>query len=191
MNTSLQTLKDTLYRIKHFSLEEKIIQISLLTSLISCFLPWLTNKSNIYDDATFTALGFNTSYIGYAIILLLSVNIALVLVPTIANKHVISVQHRQYVRFHASLITTILILAILSIYTKMTSESALISIRYGVYITLIGSLISNVYTWYMWNKKLSTYSTAPLASNTNSKSETLRPIIPGTPSVESHNPLRK
>lgn len=131
--------------IKKFSaleLEEKILNTGALLALLSVFLPWVSGEWLGGDSVTYSGFGFYTSVMGLAIFALNAALLLLTLVPLFGGPTIFRRRTREFLRFIFASQAMILVLATLSVLTKVTFEFSRMEVRFGVYVCLIGSILS-------------------------------------------------
>jgi len=126
-------------------LEEQILNAGVLVGLVGVFFPWLSGEWLGGDSITYSGFGFYTSFLGIAIFLILLFILLITVVPLAGGPVIIKKRYREFVRFAAALQATILILAALSVLTKVTFEFSRMEVRFGIYVCLIGNLVTLLY----------------------------------------------
>lgn len=126
-------------------LEEQILNGGVLVSLIGVLLPWMGGEWLGGDNVTYTGLGFYTSFIGLGVFLLQAFVLLITIIPLTGGPVLIRRRHREVVRLSATALASILILTALSVLTKVTFEFSRMEIRFGIYVTLVGSLVATLY----------------------------------------------
>lgn len=138
------------------SLEERILNAAVIISLASVFFPWLSGEWPGGDTIGYSGFGFYTSFIGIVVFLCLLIILLMTALPFFGGPVLFRRKHRENVRFFLALQVTILLLAALSVLTKVTYEFSRIEIRYGIYVTLIGSIIVTIYAFLRWQEEKKT-----------------------------------
>ena len=123
-------------------LEERILNAGALVALLSVFLPWISGEWLGGDAVTYTGFGFYTSFLGLAVFLLTTFLLLLTLVPLTGGPVLIRKRYREIARLLISSQSSILVLAALSILTKVTFEFSRMEVRFGVYFCLVGNLVA-------------------------------------------------
>lgn len=136
-----------LRNIASLELEEQILNGAALVAMIGVFLPWMSGELLGETSSTYTGFGFYTSLLGIAFFLLLVFILLITIVPLIGGPVLVRKKHREYVRFFAALQATILVLATLSVLTIVTFEYTRMEVRFGIYVSLIGSLVTLLYSF--------------------------------------------
>jgi hypothetical protein len=127
--------------------EEQFLNGGALLTIIGVFLPWMSGEWLGGDTVTYSGFSFYTSFLGIAIFLLQLFLVLVTLVPLSGGPVVIKKRHREVVRFYTASIAAILVLAALSVLMKVTFEFSRMEVRFGIYVTLIGSLVTLVYAF--------------------------------------------
>lgn len=133
-------------------LEERILNAAVLFALVSIFFPWLSGEWLGGDPVLYSGFHFFTSFIGIIVFLLHVTLLSITLVPALGGPVFIKRRYREIVRLYLASQTTILVLAALSVLTKVTYESR-VEIRFGIYFTLVGSLVATLYSFLKWQEQ--------------------------------------
>lgn len=134
--------------IKALDLEEKVLNGSACLAIVGTFLPWFSGEwLGAEASSTFSGFGFFTSFLGLCVFLLLITTVCIVLVPALGGPVIVKKRHRDAVRLILSSQAAVLTLAALSVLTRITFEFSRMEIRFGIYLTLIGSLIAALYSF--------------------------------------------
>ncbi len=144
-----------LRKIAQLDLEEKILNGGLALAAIGIFLPWIGGRPSLIDTTTrtFTGLGFTTGFIGLAVLCLLTYTLLITLVPLTSSKTILRRERRATVRLCTTALSAILTLAALSVLLKVTLDSPGMEVRFGVYVSLIGSLIASLYAFLAYQEE--------------------------------------
>ncbi|MDD5469940.1 MAG: hypothetical protein PHO92_04060 [Candidatus Peribacteraceae bacterium] len=144
-----------LQKIRALEFEEKILNGSLLIAFVGIFFPWIGGKESLIDDTSriFTGLGFHTGFIGLAVLALVTYVLLITIVPLTSRTTIIRRQHKSTVRLLATSLATILTLAALSVLYKVTFESPGLEVRFGVYVTIVGTLIATLYAFLAYQEE--------------------------------------
>lgn len=167
-------------------LEERILNAAALLSLASIFFPWLSGEWLGGDTVTYTGWGFYTSFIGITVFVLLLGLLLITLVPLFGGPILLRKKYRDLVRLFLAVQSTVLLLAALSVLMKVTYEFSRIEIRFGIYLTLIGSIIVSIYTFLRWqeDRKNQTHEVFHHPEGTTvfeEKQESMQPAPPPPP----------
>lgn len=136
-------------KVLRLSLEEKILNTGSLLAVVCIFFPWVSGEWLGGKHVTYSGLGFFTSFIGLAILLLHLYLILITLIPLTGGPSIIKKRNRDGVRLFTALLASLLTVAAWSVLTKFTFEFRL-QISFGLYGTLIGSLVSALYAFLLF-----------------------------------------
>ena len=133
------------------SLEEKILNSGAFIAVVSIFLPWIGGEWLGGKNVTYSGLGFFTSFIGLSILLVHIYILLITFVPLTGGPALVKRRNKDGIRLFATMLTALLTVAAWSVLTKFTFEFRL-EINYGLYGTLIGSLISTLYAFLLFQE---------------------------------------
>ncbi len=131
-------------------LEERILNASTLASIVFLFFPWLSGQFLGGDPVSYSGMQFYVSYIGTTILLLQILILLMTFLPLVGGPSLVKRSHRAVVRLWLALQVSVLTIASLSVLTRVTYEFRGLSIRYGVYFSLVCSLIALLYAFLQW-----------------------------------------
>lgn len=134
-------------------LEEQILNLGAFVALVGVFLPWIGGEWLGGDTITHTGIGYYTGYMGLMIAALHTFVLLVTFVPLSGGPQVIRKDRKDIARFLSSTQATILTMAALSVLTKTTLDFARLEIRFGLYVSLIGSLVSSLYTYLRYQEQ--------------------------------------
>lgn len=123
-------------------LEERILNTGVIVALVSLFLPWTSGEWLGGDPVTYSGFGFYTSFLGWAVFFLNVFLLMLTLVPLLGGPVIVRKRYREFLRLIISALATILVLAALSVLTKVTFEFSRMEVRFGIYFCLVGNLLA-------------------------------------------------
>lgn len=142
-----------LRKLTSLELEEQILNGSAIVSVIGTLLPWMGGEWLGGDNVTYTGLGFYTSFIGLGVLLLQTFVLLITIIPLTGGPVLIKRRHREAIRLAATGLSSILIFAALSVLAKVTLEFSRMGIRFGIYVTLIGSLVATLYAYLRFQEQ--------------------------------------
>lgn len=146
-------MESTFTRIWHtIDLEERILNASAIIAMVSIFFPWISGEWLGGDEVSYTGTSFYTSFLGVIIFLMLAFIVASTLSPMLGGPIILRRRHKDITRLLLSGQATILVLASLSVLTKITYEFTRMEIRFGIYLTLIGCLVATLYSFLKWQE---------------------------------------
>lgn len=140
-------------KISSMELEEQILNAGALVALIGVFFPWVGGEWLGGESVTYTGFGFYTGFMGIAVFLLELFVLLITLIPLTGGPTLVRKDSKDTIRFYATAQAAILIVASLSVLTKTTLEFARMELRFGVYISLIGSLVALLYSFLRFQEK--------------------------------------
>lgn len=185
-----------LQKIRALTVEEKIINVAYLVSLVSLFLPWLSGNSSTGSGLVYNAFDYYTGFIGLTIFLCTAFCLAITVTTVCCHKKLIRQTAQAYVRYHLTALSFVLALAVLTVYTKLTWEVARLDIRFGIYMCLISSIVSSVYTYITWHTQNSSAIVIVDTEQLNHITEEIgsthikkNPFIPAEPAAIDHKPF--
>lgn len=128
------------------------MNIAIIVALFASFLPWLSGNWLGGDAVSYNSFGFYTSYIGIAVFIMMLASLLITLVPLFGGPIILKRQQKEIVRLFLALLTTVLLLAALSVLMQVTYEFARMEIRFGIYIEIIASIVVLIYTFMRWQE---------------------------------------
>lgn len=130
-------------------LEEKILNGASFTAFISVFFPWIGGEWLGGKMVTYSGLGFFTSFVGIAILMLHLTILLIFWIPLAGGPVIISGRHMHVTRLLTSALATILLGAVWSVLTKFTFEFSRLEIHFGLYVCIIASLVTVMYSFLL------------------------------------------
>lgn len=134
-------------------LEERILNGSTLASVVFLFFPWMSGQLAGRDPVSYSGLEFYVSYIGGTILIIQIAILLMTILPIVGAPVMIRREWRHTIRLWLAIQAPVLILASLSVLTRVTYEFRGLSIRYGVYFSLVCALISALYAFLQWQEE--------------------------------------
>lgn len=142
-----------LRKILSLELEEKILNVGILLCMIGTFLPWIGGETlgNLYESHT--GFGSYTSFIGIVVFAIALFALLITVIPLTGGPILVRRRYREVLRFCLTAQATVLILAALSVLIKVTLEFSRMEIRFGIYVSLIGSLVALLYAFLRFQEQ--------------------------------------
>ena len=140
-------VKDFIRKTLRMDLEEKILNGGSLLALVCIFFPWLKGEWLGGEVVSYSGLGFYTSFIGLFILLLHVFLLLITLIPLTGGPVLIRKERKDAARLVLSALTVILTLSIWSVLIRFTFEFSRIEVHFGLYGTLIGSIVAALYSF--------------------------------------------
>ena len=126
--------------------DEKILISASVISIAGVFLPWISGEWLGGEDIRHNGLSFYTSIIGMSI-LVLNLFIVGMSVWPMQRTSPAEDAARAVIRTTLAIIATVIALAALSVLMNVAYEFARLSVRIGIYVTIIGSVICTFYAY--------------------------------------------
>jgi hypothetical protein len=142
-----------LRKISSLELEEQILNGGSLVTIVGIFLPWMGGEWLGGENVTYSGLGFYTSFIGLFALLLQFFIVAITAAPLLGGFVIVRKRHREVVRLCATALCSAMVLAALSVLAKVTFEFSRMEIRFGIYVTIVGSLVATLYAFLRYQEQ--------------------------------------
>lgn len=141
-----RVFQSTLLRgIKYLEIEEKILNLGSIVAIVGVFMPWFGGVW-FGETQVWTGFGFYTSFVGLMIFLAHLFTLSLTLLPLLGYQFVRpSLKH--ILRCIIGLESVLLVIVVLSVLTNISFDFSQVGIRFGVYLTLVGSIVVALYAF--------------------------------------------
>ena len=141
--------------IRHLEIEEKILNIGSLVALFGVFMPWFGGEW-FGEQTVWTGFGFYTSFVGLLVFLSQVFILSLTVLP-ILGYQIVRPSLRDLLRLIVGLECVLLGIVVWSILTNIAFDRSHMEIRFGIYLTLVGSIVVSLYSFLriQQNKKRS------------------------------------
>ena len=139
--------RNILRKIFALEIEEKILNTAAVFAFVCVFFPWVGGEWLGGKTVTFNGLGFFTSFIGLTVLLLQTYILLITIIPITGGPLIIKTRYKNMARLMAAALSTLLTVAIWSVLTKFTFEFSRLEIYFGLYGTLVGSLVTTLYSF--------------------------------------------
>lgn len=137
---------------RSLELEEKVLHIGVGICLVGLFIPWLGGQwSGI--ERQWNGFGFYTGFIGHIVLILELFIVSMTLSPLLGGPILVRKTLRNFVRLYLSSITSILLIACFTILFRLTSELSGAEIRFGIYVSILGSILSTLYAFLKYDEQ--------------------------------------
>lgn len=133
-------------------LEEKVLQTGLLLCLLGLFIPWLGGQW-AGESVQWNAFGFYTGFIGHTVFLLQLYILSMTLSPLLGGPVIVRKSARNYVRVLLSAISSVLLVSCFSIVLRLTSQISGLEIRFGIYVSILGSVLATLYAFLKYDEQ--------------------------------------
>lgn len=139
--------------LSHLELEERILNAGALIALIGVFLPWFSGEWLGGERMIAGGLGFYTTFLGWGVLLINCFLVLVTLVPLVGGPVILKRRIKAPIRFFLTAQSAVLVLAALSVLTKVTFEFSRMEVRFGIYLTLVGTLVSALYAFLIFQEQ--------------------------------------
>ena len=141
--------KSFLQKLRNLELEEQVLNGASLAAFICIFFPWIGGECLGGKTVIYNGFGFFTSFIGILIVAIHSFVLLTTLSPLLGGPKLVRKNHKSTLRFFLSIVASILTICAWSVLTKFTFEFSRLQVHFGLYGTLIGSLVSTLYAFLL------------------------------------------
>lgn len=141
-----------LAKFQAMKIEEQILNGASLMAFVCVFFPWVGGEWLGGKVITYSGLGFFTSFIGLTVLLLNAYILLITLIPLTGGPNIVQKKNKDLVRVLIALLSTLLTIAIWSVLTKFTFEFSRLQIHFGLYGTLIGSIVCCLYSFLLYKE---------------------------------------
>lgn len=156
----IQLMFDKILRIlRAMELEEKVLHIGAILCLLSLVMPWLGGQW-YGNTQQWNAFGFHTGYIGHEVFFLQIFIIAMTASPMLGGPILVRKSRRNTVRFYLSALCTCLLLSAFTVLLRLTSEASGAEIRFGIYLSIVGSVVTTLYSFLRYQEDVREQSQA-------------------------------
>ena len=146
-------IKRMIRALASMEIEEKILNAGAIAAVIGVCMPWISGEWLGGSTVSYSGFGYYTGYMGFSVAALYTYVLLTTFVPLSGGPKLVHRQKKELYRCLASIQATILTLASLSVLTKTTLDFARLEIRFGIYLTIIGSLIASLYTFLRYQEQ--------------------------------------
>ncbi|MDD4319779.1 MAG: hypothetical protein PHW10_05655 [Candidatus Peribacteraceae bacterium] len=136
--------------------EEQILNVGSLLALAGVCLPWISGEwpgGDVVQGLRYSGFGFFTSSIGFTVFILHLFLLLLTLVPLLGGPVLVRRKNREVVRLLTASAATLLTLAALTVLMRVTFDFTRMEMRFGIYVTLIGSFIAVLYAFLRYQEQ--------------------------------------
>ena len=131
--------------LRHLEIEEKILNAGALLTVLGVFMPWFGGEW-FGEPEVWTGFGFYTSFVGLMIFLAHVFVLSLTVLPLLGYA-LVRASLRDFLRFIIGAECVLLLVVVLSILTNISFDFSQVEVRFGVYLTLVGSIIVTLYAF--------------------------------------------
>ncbi|HLC75934.1 MAG TPA: hypothetical protein VJB82_02335 [Candidatus Peribacterales bacterium] len=131
--------------LRYLEIEEKILNAGSLLAALSVFVPWFGGEW-FGEPAVWSGFEFYTSFIGLLIFLGHAFILGLTLFPLMGYPLMKS-SLRDLLRLIVALECVLLTILVWSVLTNISFDRSQMQIRFGIYLTLVGSIVTSLYAF--------------------------------------------
>jgi heme/copper-type cytochrome/quinol oxidase subunit 4 len=131
--------------VKYLAIEEKILNLGAILAVVGVFMPWFGGEW-FGEPQVWTGFGFYTSFVGLMIFLAHLFTLSLTVLPMLGYE-VVRSSLKHLLRFIIGLESTLLTIVVLSVLTNVSFDFSQVEIRFGIYLTLVGSIVVALYAF--------------------------------------------
>lgn len=135
------------HALRGLALEDRILNGGALIGLFGVFLPWISGDWLGGVTVSYAGVSFFTSFLGIGVFLCHLAILLMTFVPLSGGPVLIPRGWEDTVRLCLASQAVILVLSSLSVLTKVTFEFSRMEVRFGVYVTLVGSFVAMLYAF--------------------------------------------
>lgn len=133
--------------LRGMELEEKVVHVGLLLCGVGLFLPWLSGGAYGESFVWNNGFDFRTGLIGHLVFVIVLFLFFVTISPLLGGPIIIRKAFRIPLRLALICLSTILLLVSFSILFRATFEVSGLEIRFGIYISLVGSALALLYSF--------------------------------------------
>lgn len=134
-------------------LEEKILNGGSLFAIAGLFFPWMTGQWLGGETVSYSGIGFYTSFLGIGVLFLHVYIILITLIPLTGGPVIVRKRNKELARLLASAQAVILTLCMWSVLVSFTFDFSRLEVKFGLYCTLIGCLVSMLYSFLRFQEQ--------------------------------------
>lgn len=139
--------------VKSMELEEKVLHIGVLICLLGIPTPWIGGQW-YGNTEQWSGFGFHTGFIGHAVFLMQIFLLAITLSPFLGGPIIVRKPNRSVVRLFISALCTALLVSAFTVLLRLTSEVSGAEIRFGIYLTIVGSTVTTLYAFLRYQEEV-------------------------------------
>jgi hypothetical protein len=132
----------------NLDLEDRILAAASLFAFVSVFLPWMSGQWLSEEAVSYSGIHFFTSYIGMTVALCMLAVFVMTIVPAAGGQLPLKRRQRETLRSSLAILAAVLTLAALSVLINVTYDYTRMDIRFGIYATFAGSIVSAFYAFW-------------------------------------------
>jgi hypothetical protein len=138
-------MRRLLRALKQLEVEEQILCGGALLAAISVFFPWFGGDW-FGEQVMWNGLQFYTSITGFIVLLSQLFVLVLTILPLFGHE-LVTPPRRDLLRFIIGLECMLLLFVVITIFARISFESPRTETRFGVYMSLVGSIVVSLYSF--------------------------------------------
>lgn len=142
-----------LRKIAGMELAERLLNGGALIGILGLFLPWMSGEWLGGEPLHSTGLQSYTAVHGIGILALNTFILLITLIPILGGPQIVTKQKKNVIRLLAASQTVILTLLALSVLTSITLAFSRMGIRFGIYVSLLGNLLTALEAFCTWREE--------------------------------------
>ncbi len=135
-------------------LEDRILTGASAIAFAGVFFPWISGEWLSDDPVSHSGFEFFTAYLGTLVALMQLAIIILTVVPAAGGPVMMKRKPREILRLILAAQSAFLTLSALTVLVNVTYDYTRMDIRFGIYITLAGSILSTFYAFWKMREYL-------------------------------------
>lgn len=139
--------------LRGMELEEKILHSGVILCLISLVMPWIGGQT-YGTDQEWNGFGFHTGYIGLEVLMIQFFILSMTFSPMLGGPIIIRKSRRYTIRFLVSILSTVLLVTAFTVILRLTSEVSGVEIRFGMYLSIVGSAVTTLYSFLRYQEEI-------------------------------------
>ncbi|MBI2523796.1 hypothetical protein HYW11_01070 [Candidatus Peregrinibacteria bacterium] len=132
---------------------ERLLNGGAVVGILGVFLPWISGEWLGGEPLRYTGFQSYTAMHGISILALNVFILAMTAIPLAGGPQIVTKQRKNALRLLASSQAVILTLLALSVLTSITFEFSRMGIRFGIYVSLLGNLLTAFEAFYKWQEQ--------------------------------------
>jgi hypothetical protein len=183
--------------LRSMELEEKILHAGTIFCLLSLFMPWLGGQW-YGNTQQWNGFGFHTGFIGHEVFALQFFIMTMTLSPLFGGPILVRKSKRNFVRLLLSTLSTVLLISAFSVLLRFISEASGAEIRFGIYLSIIGSAVTTLYAFLRYQedaqaqgKALFHHPDHMMMTSTQKPKPKLEELLPPPPPPPTPPPLEE
>jgi hypothetical protein len=131
--------------LRQLEIEEKILNLAALVAVLGVSMPWFGGEW-FGEPTVWTGFQFYTSFAGLLVFLSHVFILSLTVLPMMGH-HIIRPSLRDAVRMIVALSCVLTLIIVWSVLTNIAFDRAQMEIRFGIYLSLVGSIVVSLYAF--------------------------------------------